>query len=60
VRLLEAAGLVRSTKVGRVRTCSLGPRQLEDELEWITRHRRQVASRLDHLGTFLESTPGET
>lgn len=60
VRLLEEAGLVRSAKVGRVRTCSLGPRQLEDELDWITRHRRQVAARLDHLGAFLETTPGGT
>lgn len=59
VRLLEDAGLVRSEKVGRVRTCRLGARRLEDELEWISRHRRHVAARLDHLGVFLESTSGE-
>ncbi len=60
VALLENAGLVRTEKVGRVRTCRLGPKRLEDELEWITRHRRQVAARLDALGAFLESTPGDT
>jgi DNA-binding transcriptional ArsR family regulator len=59
VQLLEAAGLVRTEKVGRVRTCRLGPRRLDDELDWITRHRRQVAARLDHLGAFLETTSGE-
>lgn len=59
VRLLETAGLVRSEKVGRVRTCRLGARRLDDELDWIARHRRQVAARLDHLGEFLESTSGE-
>ena len=59
VQLLEAAGLVRSTKSGRVRKCSLGARPLDDELDWITRHRRQVAARLDHLGVFLETTTGD-
>ncbi len=59
VRLLEAAGLVWTEKVGRVRMCRLGARRLEDELDWITRHRRQVAARLDQLGAFLESTTGD-
>lgn len=59
VRLLETAGLVRSEKIGRVRTCRLGSRRLEDELDWISRHRQQVAARMDELGAFLESTSGE-
>lgn len=59
VRLLESAGLVLTAKVGRVRSCRLGSRQLDDELDWITRHRRQVAARLDRLGEYLESTTGE-
>lgn len=59
VRLLEEAGLVRSAKVGRVRTCRLGPRRLEDELDWIQRHRQQLASRLDHLEAFLDRSKGE-
>ena len=59
VALLETAGLVRSEKVGRTRTCRLGARSLDDELAWITRHRRQVAARLDSLGEFLEATAGD-
>lgn len=59
VSLLEDAGLVKSAKAGRVRTCRLGPRRLEDELDWIIRHRRQVAARLDQLGEYLERTKGE-
>lgn len=59
VALLETAGLVRSEKVGRTRTCRLGARSLDDELGWITRHRRQLAARLDSLGAFLEATAGD-
>jgi DNA-binding transcriptional ArsR family regulator len=58
VRVLEDAGLLRTSKTGRVRTCSLGPRRLEDEIEWIERHRRSVEERLDRLGAFLERTKG--
>ena len=57
--VLEEAGLVRSAKVGRVRTCRLGPRRLEDELDWIQRYRQQLASRLDHLEAFLDRSKGE-
>lgn len=60
VRLLEEAGLVRSAKVGRVRTCRLGPRRLEDELDWIQRYRQQLASRLDHLEAFLDRSKGDS
>jgi DNA-binding transcriptional ArsR family regulator len=60
VRLLEEAGLVRSAKIGRVRTCRLGPRRLEDELDWIQRYRQQLASRLDHLEAFLDRTKGDS
>ena len=59
VRLLEEAGLVRSAKVGRVRTCRLGARRLEDELDWIQRYRQQLASRLDHLEAFPDRSNGE-
>jgi DNA-binding transcriptional ArsR family regulator len=37
VNVLEDAGLVRTEKVGRVRTCTLGPRRLEDETAWISK-----------------------
>ncbi|HEX5632765.1 MAG TPA: metalloregulator ArsR/SmtB family transcription factor [Gemmatimonadales bacterium] len=54
VRVLEEAGLVTTRKVGRVRTCRLGPRRLEDETAWMTRHRAMLEARLDRLGEFLE------
>ena len=38
VGVLELAGLVTTEKVGRVRTCTLGPRRLEDETAWIERY----------------------
>jgi DNA-binding transcriptional ArsR family regulator len=40
VGVLEQAQLVTTEKVGRVRTCRLGPRQLEDETAWIEAQRR--------------------
>ena len=49
VGVLEQAELVSTEKVGRVRTCRLGPRRLEDETAWIERHRRLWESRFDEL-----------
>jgi len=65
VAVLEAAGFVATAKVGRVRTCRLGPRRLDAETEWIEKHRRLVEERLDRLGEFLarrkrERRKGET
>ena len=59
VHVLEEAGLLTSRKVGRVRTCKLGPRRLEGETAWIKEYRRQLEARLDRLGEFLERTKGE-
>jgi DNA-binding transcriptional ArsR family regulator len=59
VRVLEGAGLVRTEKIGRVRTCKLGPRKLEDEIAWIAGYRRMLEARLDSLAEFLERTKGE-
>jgi DNA-binding transcriptional ArsR family regulator len=56
VGVLEAAGLVTTEKVGRVRRCSLGPRRLDDETAWIAAYRRMLEGRLDRLGEFLERT----
>jgi DNA-binding transcriptional ArsR family regulator len=56
VRVLEEAKLVTSEKVGRVRTCSLGPRRLEDEQAWIAKYQQMVEDRLDRLGDFLRRT----
>lgn len=37
-RILEQAGFIATRKIGRVRTCTLGPRQLKDEAAWIAAH----------------------
>ena len=49
VGVLERAGLVATKKVGRVRTCKLGRRRLEEEAAWIESHRRLWAARFDEL-----------
>jgi DNA-binding transcriptional ArsR family regulator len=54
VGVLEQAGLVATEKVGRVRTCRLGPRQLEDETAWIERYRQLWVSRFDELDEVVE------
>ena len=59
VRLLEHAGLVRTEKIGRVRTCRLGPRRLAEEAAWITQYQQMLDARLDRLGEFLERTKGD-
>jgi DNA-binding transcriptional ArsR family regulator len=59
VQLLEEAGLVTTEKVGRVRTCKLGPHRLEDETTWMNRYRQTLEARLDSLGEFLARTKGE-
>src|SRR5256885_796388 len=54
VGVLEQAGLVATEKVGRVRTCKLGPRRLEQETAWIEEHRQLWASRFDALDQVVE------
>ena len=49
VGVLERADLVTTRKVGRVRTCTLGPRRLEDETAWIEQQRRLWDERFDEL-----------
>jgi DNA-binding transcriptional ArsR family regulator len=49
VSVLEQAGLVTTEKVGRVRTCRLGPARLEDEAAWLERHRQLWDARFDAL-----------
>jgi len=53
VGVLEQAGLVATEKVGRVRTCKLGPRRLEQESAWIEGHRQLWASHFDELDTVV-------
>ena len=54
VAVLEAAGLVTTEKVGRVRTCRLGPRGLEAEAAWIENHRQVWDARFDALDKVVE------
>ena len=54
VGVLEQAGLVTTEKVGRVRTCKLGPRRLEDETAWIERYRQLWNARFDELDEIVE------
>jgi DNA-binding transcriptional ArsR family regulator len=54
VGVLEQAELVTTEKVGRVRTCRLGPRRLEEESAWIEQHRQLWDSRFDELDKVVE------
>ena len=54
VGVLERAGLVVTEKIGRVRTCRLGRRVLEEEAAWIERHRQLWAARFNELDTVVE------
>jgi DNA-binding transcriptional ArsR family regulator len=54
VGVLEHAELVTTEKVGRVRTCKLGPRRLEEEMGWIESYRQLWAARFDELDKVVE------
>jgi DNA-binding transcriptional ArsR family regulator len=54
VGVLEQAELVTTEKVGRVRTCRLGPRRLEDATAWIDRYRELWDERFDALDEVVE------
>jgi DNA-binding transcriptional ArsR family regulator len=54
VGVLEQAELVTTEKVGRVRTCKLGPRRLEEETAWIERYRQLWDSRFEELDKIVE------
>ena len=70
VQVLEACGLIRSSKLGRTRTCSINPAALRSAESWIADRRTMVERRLDRLGEYLadiankpdtgwEANPGE-
>ena len=54
VGVLERAGLVSTQKVGRVRTCTLGQRRLEEEAAWIERYRQLWDARFNELDAIIE------
>jgi DNA-binding transcriptional ArsR family regulator len=59
LQVLEASGLVRSEKVGRVRTCRIEPAALRAAEQWIAERRASWEHRLDRLGEVLAEQPGE-
>jgi DNA-binding transcriptional ArsR family regulator len=59
IDVLVAAGLVRSEKVGRVRTCAIEPQALSQAEEWINARRIAWERRLDRLGDYLQTLEKE-
>ncbi len=57
LQVLEASGLVRSEKAGRVRTCRIEPAALRTAEQWITARRTSWERRLDRLGEYLARKP---
>ena len=58
LQVLEACGLVRSEKAGRVRTCRIEPEALRAAEAWISSQRTAWESRLDRLAGYLAQPPG--
>ncbi len=58
--VLEASGLVRSQKVGRVRTCQLEPAAMLSAEDWMAARRLEWERRLDRLGDYLDAQPGSS
>ena len=58
LQVLEASGLVKSEKAGRVRTCRIEPAALRGVEKWISERRTSWERRLDRLGDFL-ALPGD-
>ena len=54
VGVLEQAGLVTTRKIGRVRTCRLGPRRLEEAAVWLQRYRQRWDERFDELDKVVQ------
>jgi DNA-binding transcriptional ArsR family regulator len=59
VQVLESSGLVRTEKIGRVRTCSLEPEGLRAAERWIGERQLAWERRFDRLGTLLADDAGD-
>ena len=59
VGVLQQAGLVTTEKVGRVRTCKLGQRRLDEEAAWLERYRQLWDARFDELDKVVEELKTE-
>jgi DNA-binding transcriptional ArsR family regulator len=60
IDVLQKSGLVRSEKVGRVRTCRLEPAPMRSVEQWIAQHRDTWENKLDQLGEVMKETYGGT
>jgi DNA-binding transcriptional ArsR family regulator len=59
LKVLEQSGLVKSQKVGRVRTCHIDPQMLNQAEKWVAERRAMWERNLDRLGAYLDQTkPG--
>jgi DNA-binding transcriptional ArsR family regulator len=59
LQVLEASGLIKTEKVGRVRTCTIEPKTLRQAEQWINDRRTAWEVRLDRLGEYLAENPDE-
>lgn len=59
LHVLQASGLIRSEKDGRVRTCQIEPRGLRLAENWLGRQRTTWERRLDRLGAYLDEDDGD-
>jgi DNA-binding transcriptional ArsR family regulator len=60
LRVLEDCGIVRSEKVGRVRTCRVEPAALMAAEQWMSQRRAMLESQLDRLSAHLKDHPNAT
>jgi DNA-binding transcriptional ArsR family regulator len=59
LQVLEAAGLIRSAKAGRVRICAIEPAAFGRAEQWLSARRGEWEHRLDRLGEYLETLDGK-
>ncbi len=59
LKVLEESGLIKSQKVGRVRTCRIEAQSLSQAERWIAERRQMWERNLDRLGAFLDDTKPE-
>jgi DNA-binding transcriptional ArsR family regulator len=59
LKVLEESGLVKSQKLGRVRTCRIDPLMLSQAEQWVAERRQMWERNLDRLGIFLDETENE-
>jgi DNA-binding transcriptional ArsR family regulator len=59
LHVLEISGIVRTEKIGRVRTCSVEPKMLSLAERWIAERRENWERKLDRLADYLDATASE-